>query len=83
MLFFFFPMLFFFSGNFFWVSEWILNYSWEKKNKMAKFEKNGPEKKKQFSEKKKQNSRKSSEWVASNYSAEKKKYGTFAHAPPK
>ena len=35
------------------MKEWILNYSWEKKNKMAKFEKNEPEKKKQFSEKKK------------------------------
>ena len=59
------------------MSEWILNFSWEKKNKMAKIEKFGPEKKK-FSGKKKYNFARNrvSEWGI-NFSREKI-YGTFA-----
>ena len=59
------------------MSEWILNFSWEKKNKLAKTEKFGPEKKLQFSEKKIQLCPKSSEWLGPKLFRQKKKYGTF------
>ena len=81
LFFFFFTGLFFFFSPFWiWVSEWILNFSWEKKkhNMWLKFVGKTPcifffhQK-----WKKKQKSWKSSEWVAVNYSGEKKKYDTF------
>ena len=58
------------------MSEWILNFSWEKKNQMAKVGKFGPGKKNSFRKKKYNFARnRVSEWGLNFFG--KKEYGTF------
>ena len=69
----FFPTLFFFSGPRFWVSEYTLNFFWEKKYKQKigknlAEKKNSPRKKKKSSE---------IEWVSEGKLCLGKKYGAF------
>ena len=60
---FFFQCCIFFSGWLIWVSEWILNFSWEKKIKCPKSKNSGQKKNYSFRKKKIQLCPKSSEWV--------------------